>query len=146
MSMVDITYDDNATIYKKTIPVLVAHLNYGNHLGYDSLLSIIQDARIDWLKLDNMNEIAIEGSVGFLITDVAVSYKAEAFHGDMLEVSIYITDVAKRSFLTRYKVVNLNSQKVTAFAETKHIFYDFNLKKLALTPEVFVAKVNKVIS
>ena len=33
-------------LYTTTIPVMVNHLNYANHVGYDSVLTILQEARM----------------------------------------------------------------------------------------------------
>src|SRR3989338_2148284 len=120
--MKDVPYEDCKTNFKTTIPVLVAHVNYGNHLGYDSLLSLVQDARMRFLKQHKMTEISIDGFDGYQVIDLAVSYKSEAFHGDLLDVELYISDMTRKTFSIHYKVTNQRTNKVVASAETGHIF------------------------
>lgn len=133
-----IPYTDENTIYRAALPVMVSHLNYGNHLGYDSVLSLLHEVRIRWLKEQGMTEFSIEGTVGYLVVDASVSYRAEAFHGDILEISLYVDEVDKRGFRMHYKAMNTQSGKVVATAETGHVMYDYTKKKVARTPETFV--------
>jgi len=130
-----IPYNDESTIYRVELPVMVNHLNYGNHLGYDSVLSLLHEARIRWLKSHDMTEFSIEGSVGYLVVDVAASYRAEAFHGDLLEIALYIDEVDKRGFRMHYKMTNTRDGRTVAVAETGHMMYDYVAKKVARTPE-----------
>ena len=51
--------------------VRISDINYGNHLGNDSLVSIIHEARILWLKSLNYTELNIEGT-GLIMSDLAV--------------------------------------------------------------------------
>lgn len=125
-------------LYTTSIPVQVNHLNYGNHLGYDSVLSIIQEARMRWLAENKMTELSIENGVGYLVTKVEVDYKAEAFYGDNLLINLAVTNVRKRSFEFQYEVINESSGKIVAIAKTGHVFYDFSNKKIAQSPDCFM--------
>ncbi len=135
---VSINFEDTNVAYKTIIPVLVNHLNYGNHLGYDSMLSIIQEARMRFLRDHKMGEKNIDGNIGYLIADVALSYKSEAFHGDELEVMLSFSNVNRSSCDAFYKVSNTKSSKIVALAKTGLSFYDFELKKNVRIPESFL--------
>ena len=37
-------------IFKTEIPVRISDINYGGHLGNDSLLSIVQESRVKFLN------------------------------------------------------------------------------------------------
>ena len=126
-------------LYGTTVPVLVNHLNYGNHLGYDSVLSIIQEARMRWLKDNGLTELSLSGSVGYMITHASVDYHGEGFFGDQLCVALSATPPSRRGFQLYYKVTNESSGKVIAEAETKHIFFDFAARKIASAPACFMA-------
>jgi YbgC/YbaW family acyl-CoA thioester hydrolase len=136
--MINIAYDDKKTFFRTEIPVLVTHLNPGNHLGYDALLTIIQDGRMNWLKQFGMNEGSIENSVGYVVKELVVDYKSESFHGDKLLVEFYISDIAKTSFIFEYKVTNLTTKKLAALSKSKQIFFDYSTRKVARTPEAFL--------
>jgi acyl-CoA thioester hydrolase len=126
-------------LFTTTVPVLVNHLNYGNHLGYDSVLSILQEARMRWLKSNNMTELGLSGSVGYMITHASVDYHGEGFYGDKLQVRVLAAPPSRRGFELYYHVTNETSGKVIAEAKTKHIFFDFGTRKLASGPESFAA-------
>lgn len=130
-------FENSKTLFTTSIPVLVSHLNYGNHLGYDSVLTIIQEARMRWLKESNMGEMSIDGNIGYLITDVSLEYKSEAFHGDILDIEFYPEDFKNKTFTILYKISNQTTGAIVALVTTGHIFYDFSLKKVARAPECF---------
>ena len=145
MQKTTLTFDESKSIFTTEIPVLVNNLNYGNHLGYESILTISQEARMRWLKENNMGEMAIAGNIGYLIKNVHVTYEAEAFHGDILNIDIYIADIKSRSFTIMYKIANISTNTVIALVSTGHIFYDFSLKKIARAPDCFKGLVESFI-
>lgn len=124
-------------LFATTIPVMVNHLNYGNHLGYDSVLSICQEARMRWLKGHGMTEISLEDSIGYMITDVAMNYRGEGFFGDQLSVKLYADSHSRRGFTLRYEIVNQSTDKVIALGETRHVFFDFQSRRVATSPDKF---------
>ena len=65
-------------IYKTEIPIRITDINYGGHLGNDSLLSIIHEARVRFLKNLGYSEANVEGS-GIIMIDSAIQYKSEGF-------------------------------------------------------------------
>lgn len=129
---------ESSKIFTTTVPVLINHINYGGHLGYDSLLSIIQEARIKWLKSVNKDssELNIQDGVGWMVKEVHVNYEAEAFHGDVLEVAISISDASRSSLTLSYEVTNVASSAVVCTASTPLIFFNFAKSKVARIPEV----------
>ena len=57
-----------------TITIRVTDLNYGGHVGNDSFLSIIQEARQQYLLSHGFEELSIAG-VGLIMADVAIEFK-----------------------------------------------------------------------
>ncbi|MEM9391915.1 MAG: thioesterase family protein, partial [Bacteroidota bacterium] len=69
-------------IFKSKITIRVTDVNYGGHVGNDSILSIMHEVRLQFLKhLGFKSEVDIDENVGLIVADVAVQYKAESFHG-----------------------------------------------------------------
>ena len=56
------------------IPVRITEINYGNHLGNDALVSILHEARMQWLSQLGYTELNIENT-GLIMSDLAVEYK-----------------------------------------------------------------------
>lgn len=140
--MLKIIYEDAKTLYTENIPVVLAYINYGNHVGNDAYLSILQEARVGWLKKNNMGEMNISENTGFLVTAAAIVYKSQAFHGDLLQVNLYVHEYTKKTFCMRYKIVNLTTAKTAAIAETEHVFYDYIIKKVVIAPESFLSAIH----
>ena len=59
------------TLAVVNIPVRITDINYGNHLGNDALISIVHEARVQWLKINNYTELQVDG-VGLIMSDLAV--------------------------------------------------------------------------
>lgn len=146
MNINNLKYDTNLQpIYKTVVTVMVKHLNYGNHLGYDSLFSLIQDARMQWLMLNNMQEISIDKNTGSLVKAASCVYESEAFFDDKLEIEFYPENIKSRSLDLVYRVKNIKTGKNVATAKTCHLFYNFTLKKLSKIPENFNHLVNNYL-
>ncbi len=58
------------------IPVRITDLNYGAHLGNDALLSLLHEARVQFLAHLGMAEFDPDTRLGFIMVDVAIEYKA----------------------------------------------------------------------
>lgn len=130
----------NNIIFETTIPVLVNHLNYGNHLGYDSILSILQEARIRWLKSidEKATEIAIQDNIGWLVKRVELDILSEAFHGDLLRVSLSVGEYKKSHFTLCYAVENINRKSKLCESKTQQVCYDFASDKIFRIPKILM--------
>jgi acyl-CoA thioesterase FadM len=118
------------------IPVRISDINYGNHLGNDSLLSLIHEARVQFLKQYNYSEMNIEGSA-IIMSDVAIVYKSEAFHGDVLTFEISVIDFHRFGCDLVYDITNREAKKEVARTKTGIVFYDYDKKKLMEVPKAF---------
>lgn len=138
MKNIDFNFDSEKSIYKTQIGVLVSHLNYGNHLGHDSLFSILQEARMRWLKSNNMSEGHVGDNVGYLIVEVSASYRAESYHGDMLEIEFYPSNIKRATFTINYRVQNILNKKLVAYAKTEQACFDYSKKTISRIPNQFL--------
>jgi len=126
-------------LFSTTIDVRVTDLNYGNHLANDSLLSIIHEARVRFLKHFGYSELDIEG-IGILMADVVIIYKSQSFYGDLLTIEVGIGEVSKKSCDLYYSVTK-NKDKIVAQCKTTIVFFNNQTQKPAHTPEQFLMKV-----
>lgn len=126
-------------LFSTNIPVRITDLNYGNHLGNDSLLSILHEARVRFLISLGYSEGNIEG-IGIMMADVVIIYKAQGYYGDVLTVDIGIDDISKKSCDFYYRITN-QQEKAVALCKTAIVFYDYESQKPAVIPMKFVEKV-----
>ena len=124
------------------IPVRITDLNYGGHLGNDALLGILHEARVHFLRSLGMeNDYDPVSKLGLIMVDVAIEYKGEAFHGDVLGIAMAAADPNKYGFDVVYHVHNQAGKEI-ARAKTGMLCFDYNIRKLRLLPEELAAQVN----
>jgi len=85
------------------IPVRIADINYGNHVGNDAFVSIIHEARMQWLKQYGYTELKIEG-VGLIMSDLTLEFKNESFYGDIVEVNLGAGEISRVGFELYYRL------------------------------------------
>lgn len=126
-------------IFTTKMAIRITDINYGNHLGNDAVLGIIHEARLRFLNHFGYSEKSIEG-MGIIMTDSVINYKNEGRYGDILEVSMNVADVSKRSFDMYYLMVKSDDHKEIARAKTGMMFYDYEQSKIGETPSGFAQK------
>lgn len=124
-------------IFSTEIPLRISDINYGGHLGNDSVLSIFQEARIRFLKQFGYSEIDIEGS-SIIMTDSAIQYKSQGYYGDILIVELTVDDFHKVSCDFYYRATNKTKGNIIAIGKTGIAFFDYRKNKLTSIPEKFV--------
>lgn len=135
MPRIKIEMPDNY-LFTTEIPVRISDINYGGHLSNDAMLSIIHEARIRFLNQYQYSELDIEG-FGIIMTDSAIVYKAEGFHGDVLQVNIAVADFNKYGCDLYYLLANKKNAKEIAHAKTGIVFFDYQERKVVPVPEAF---------
>jgi acyl-CoA thioesterase FadM len=122
--------------FSTTIRVRISDINYGNHLGNDALLGILHEARLQYLASMGFSELQFADRA-LIMGDVAIEYKAECHHGDLLTIEIAAYDFHRYGFDLFYRVSKQSNEKqtVTALAKTGMICFDYNTKKIAPLPE-----------
>ena len=133
MSRIKLTLPEQFS-FTATIPIRITDLNYGNHVGNDSVLSIIHEARMQFLTHHGFSELNC-GGVGLIMSDVGIEFKKEIFYGDILSVNIAAVNFTSVGFDLYYQILN-KENLVTALAKTGMICYDYDKKKIAQVPVV----------
>ena len=123
--------------FSTIIPVRITDINYGGHVGNDSILSIIHEARLQFFKSFGFSEMDI-GGAGTIMRDVAIEFKNESFYGDNLIVSVATGEFAKVGFDLFYKLEKESggNKVLIAAAKTGIICYDYEKKKMTAIPEI----------
>ena len=124
------------THFTTDLSVRITDVNYGGHLGNDALLSLIHEARIRFLHHFRYSEMDIEGR-SIIMNDVAIVYKAESFHGDVLKFAVSAVDFHRFGCDLFYSVTNKESGKEIARAKTGIVFYDYSSRKIVEVPAAF---------
>ena len=128
--------------FTTSITIRVTDLNYGGHLGNDSLYSFFHEARVRYLAELGLNEGDIGGGVSLAQTEGYVEYKGEAFLGDVLEAEVHI-DVTKRTrFRVNYKFLRRQDSRLIGTGYAVLAAFDYATRKPQRLPNSFIEKIN----
>lgn len=116
------------------LEVRVGDLNYGNHLGNDSVLTLVHEARRRYLRSLGLEEIGVDG-VGFVVADAAVVYRAQAFYGDRLRFELAAGEFQSRGCTFFCRVSGVADGRTVAEARTGMVCFDFHTQKTLVLPE-----------
>ena len=133
MARIKIELPENFT-FSTAIPIRITDMNYGGHVGNDTILTLLHEARIQFLQHYQLSEMDFDG-VGLIMSDVAIEFKRELFYGDRLKAYIAAANFSRSSFEVLYKLVKNDEEMIVAIAKTGMICYDYNNKKIVTVPE-----------
>lgn len=125
--------------YEFTFPVTLypRDINYGGHLGNDSLLVIIGSARAEMFHSMGFAEGDLgDGKTGIIMSDMVVNYRSEGFIFDKLVIDTHIGEIRSGGFRVFHRVTNKG--KLLALVETGFATFNHSIHRLAHVPEVFV--------
>jgi acyl-CoA thioester hydrolase len=125
--------------FTTSIPVRITDLNYGGHVGNDSILSIIHEARAQFFKNYGYSEINF-GGTGTIMSDVVINFKNELFYGDVVQASVAVMNISRVAFDIVYILKKENT--IVAEAKTGMVCFDYEKKKVLSVPAEVIAKFN----
>lgn len=141
MARIKLDMPDNY-IFSTEIPVRISDINYGGHLGNDAVLSMVHEARIRFFNHYQYSELNVEG-LGIILTDSAIVYKSEGFHGDVIQVDVAIRDFNKYGCDIYYLLSNHKTAVEVAHAKTGIVFFNYDDRKVNPVPEAFRSRMLK---
>ncbi len=116
------------------IVVRTTDLNYGGHLGNDRLLSLVQEARVAFLASHGWSELDC-GGAGLIMADAALSYRAEAFAGDVLRFEVAAIEPSRVGFRLAMRVTRPDDGDEVALVETGMVCFDYARRRPVALPE-----------
>jgi YbgC/YbaW family acyl-CoA thioester hydrolase len=139
MSRVKIEEPDKY-LFTAKITTRITDLNYGGHVGNDRIFAFMHDARVQFIRfLGYKSELDFDG-LGNIQTDAAISYKAEVFAYEELEIEVGVMDLNKYGCDFVYRFTKSDG-KLAAIGKTGIVFFDYEKKKIAKMPESFLKKI-----
>ncbi len=128
--------------FSTSITVRITDLNYGAHVGNDTVLSFIHEARFHYLQSLGYTELNLEG-VGLIMADAALVFKNEIYYGDELLISIRAVEFSRVGFDLVYKMEKKPADQpliTVALVKTMMVCFDYEQKKVAPLPEKAIFK------
>lgn len=127
--------------FSTLIPVRITDINYGNHVGNDAILSLLHEARMQFLQSRGYTEMNM-GGAGLIMADAAIEFKGEAFYGDVLTASVAAVDFSRVGFDLYYKLEKGANKTVVVLAKTGMICFDYQKRKVSSVPAEAVEKLS----
>ena len=121
--------------FQTKLKLRIYDLNYGAHMGNDSVLSIAHEARLQFLQSLNLSEKDFYG-LSLLMADSAVVYKNEGFYGDELVIKIAVSEFYNSGFELFYLIMHGDNE--IARVKTGLVCFDKSINKIAKIPLDFI--------
>ncbi|MCZ6468457.1 MAG: thioesterase family protein [Candidatus Dadabacteria bacterium] len=122
--------------FSTEISLRISDINYGGHLGHDSILSLAHEARVRFFKSHGFTELNVFGPA-MILSDVAIYYKSEGFYGDSIVIDIAVCDYLKYGCDLVYRLSNKESGNVVALLKTGIVFIYYEKREVAPVPKEF---------
>ena len=128
-------------LFTTNLTIRISDINYGGHVGNDSFLSLIHEARQQFFNYYGYSELNLAG-VGLIMVDTAIEYKKELNYGEAVKISVAAVNFNKIGFDLHYllEVNNNGIYNVAAKAKTGMLCYNYELKKKMPVPEEVLQK------
>lgn len=145
MARLDLTFPADQFYYSTTLTVRVTDINGANHLGNDSMISMISEARARFLFEFGIGETASGGRLpGIIVTDLATTYKAEAHARDQLLFEVGVMDFNKYGGDFTFRITRPSDNTLVALAKSGFVCFDYKSAKVVPMPEEFHRKFPKL--
>lgn len=120
--------------FSMEINVRITDINYGGHLGNDSLLSLVHEARVAFLAHHSLSEKDCFGT-SLIIGDTAIIYQGEAFAGDILKFEVGSGEPSKYGFRLFFRITRQPESHPIALVENGMVCFDYEQKRVVPLPE-----------
>lgn len=134
MARVQLNYPDEIFTFSTELDVRFDDINVGGHLGFDKLVTLVTEVRSRFLESIGVAEVA---SPGVIVTDLAVTYKAEARLRDRLRFDVGVAERSRVGGDIAYRVMRPADDTVIAVAKTGIVFFDYDRGRVTAAVEAF---------
>ncbi|HAT30373.1 MAG TPA: thioesterase [Janthinobacterium sp.] len=143
MARLTLVFPEDQYYYSSQLTVRVTDINGANHLGNDSMISMISEARARFLYEFGVRETEGNGT-GIIVTDLATTYKAEAHARDQLLFEVGVMDFNKYGGDITFRIRRVGDGALVAMAKSGFVFFDYRIGKVVPMPDDFRAKFPRV--
>jgi acyl-CoA thioesterase FadM len=143
MARLYLDFPEDQYYYSTPLTVRVTDINAGNHLGNDSMISMISEARARFLFEYGVPETERDGT-GIIVTDLATTYRAEAHARDQLLFEVGVMDFNKYGGDIIFRVTRPKDRALVAMAKSGFVFFNYKTSQVVAMPEEFRTKFSKV--
>ena len=139
MARLQLEFPEDQFCYSTQLTVRVTDINGANHLGNDSMISMISEARARFLFEFGAEEARADGT-GIIVTDLATAYRAEAHARDQLLFEVGVMDFNRYGGDITFRISRPHDATLVALAKSGFVFFDYRRGRVVPMPASFSAK------
>ncbi len=139
MARLHLDFPEEQYYYTTPLTVRVTDINGANHLGNDSMISMISEARARFLYEFGVRESEGDGT-GIIVTDLATTYRAEAHARDQLLFEVGVMDFNKYGGDITFRITRPRDKVLVAMAKSGFVFYNYKAAQVVAMPDEFRSK------
>lgn len=136
MARLQLDFPEEQFYYTTPMTVRVTDINGANHLGNDSMISMISEARARFLFEYGVPETERDGT-GIIVTDLATTYRAEAHARDQLLFEVGVMDFNKYGGDITFRVTRPKDKTLIAMAKSGFVFYNYKSSQVVAMGDDF---------
>ncbi|MED5525498.1 MAG: acyl-CoA thioesterase [Pseudomonadota bacterium] len=136
MARVQLTFPDT-TLFQCALPLRISDINYGQHLGHDTLVTLLHEGRCQWLASHGLGEGNIEGTAQ-VVAELVVNYLGEAFYPEQLNMELAVGEMGRKGVEVFQRLSRQDGQPV-AIAKVGIVFFNTAERCAVAVPEAFKA-------
>lgn len=137
MARIFLEFPADRFCYSTQLTVRVTDINGANHLGNDSMISMISEARARFLYDYGVEETTDDKVI---VTDLATTYLAEAHARDELRFEVGVMDFNRYGGDIIFRVSRPADETLIAMAKSGFVFFDYRTKRVVDMPDFFAKK------
>lgn len=122
--------------FSTELTLYLSHMNAAGHLDNALLLTLVSEARCRFFASMGHKELDVDGR-GVIVSDAALQYLSEAFHGETVIVEIAPQDFNKYGCDLMWRMRERDRGREIARGKTGIVFFDYQARRIAPVPEVF---------
>lgn len=123
-------------VYSTRMQVFVGDLAGGFHLGNHILISYCNEVLFRFLRDSGLSNL-LEKKNAFINADLAVVYKSESSHWDLLRFDLAVAPAGGSGFELYFRVTNETTGREAAHVKMAMLFFDYGQRKISKVPDGF---------
>ncbi len=121
MERIRLEFPEQRLVHRHAMTIRVSDINYGQHLGHDSVVSLAHEARGQAWQALGFPEWDVDGLMS-IVSDLAVQYQGEGKLGDALVVETAMDPVSGKGLGVHHRLVRVGDGSVLATVRVGLVF------------------------
>ncbi len=138
MARLILEFPQDQYCFSTRLSVRATDINAANHLANESMIAMISEARARFLFEFGLGKSNADGS-GIIVTDLAATYRAEAYFRDQLLFEVGVMDFNTYGGDITFRITRPADGQLIAMAKSGFVFFDYRQSRVMPMPAAFKA-------